>query len=392
MNRLESLEGLEGLFAKMQASMPKLIEKQKKELQVRKNLADEFIAKKEYAKAFEIFEPLLVSKTGLQGEETADVWMMKLLMANTLSVVDIRRGVQLMPGIFANIKGANPLTLYDECLPQMIEALGCEDPDVFEGIQKRKLLYHLTTILRHEFEFLAAVADGDFDKTVDLIDRGVDVNVVSSEGWSALHMAVHQNRKDLYDLLIKKGVDCIRPSHDGSTVLHIAAAHGKYELVNSLMDHLMGHILFQRRAATINAKNDEGNTALHVAAKSGAPALVTIFLQNSAVHNEQNAAGQTPLQLAQHTEVIKILRNVENVFRVGKNNIKDLPSTLERVAKNFEEWQIYTFCHHLNDGGEPHDIWKLVNESKNRAIIKPKIEEIQERLINDFKKRHRRSK
>lgn len=337
-----------------------------------------------------MFQPTLDAKVKVQGHETSEVWELKLLMANTSSVVDIEMARRLQPGIFAKIEGANPLTLYDECLPQLIEAFGSDHPDVEEGRQKRKLLYSLSSIVRLEEKFLAAVADANFVMAADLLDRGVDVNAVTPEGWTALHMAVHLNRKDLYDLLISHGVDSPRASNDGSTVLHVAAAHGKFELVNSLMDHLMGHILFQRRSATINAKNAAGDTALHIAAKTGAPALVTIFLQNAAIYNAPNAEGKTPLELAQNEEVIKLLKNVENVFTVGKKNIKDLPSTLGRLAKTFEEWQIYTFCHHYNGGGEPYDIWKLVHEAKNRAVISLKISEMQAVLIADFKIRHRR--
>lgn len=382
---------MEELCRRMESSMPKMVKQKKKELYIRRSLAINYIANENYPKAYEMYQPLLQSKVDLQGHETSEVWEIKLLMANTFSVVDIEMARQFKPCIFADIEGANPLTLYDECLPQMIEAHGSDHPDVQEGRQKRKLLYCLTSIVKLEEEFLAAVANGNFEMASEFLERGVDVNAVTPEGWTALHMAVHQNRKDLYDLLILNGVDSPRVSKDGSTVLHVAAAHGKFELVNSLMDHLMGHIVFQRREATINAKNIDGNSALHVAAKTGAPALVTIFLQNAAIFNGRNAEGKTPLELATNEEVIKLLKGVEEAFSVGKNNIKDLPSTLNRLAKNFEEWQIYTFCHHYNDGKEPYDIWRLVNDSKNRAVISPKINRMQAELIADFKKRHRRS-
>ena len=57
---------------------------------------------------------------------------------------------------------------------------------------------------------------------------------------------------------------------------------------------------------------DQRNTALHHAAGAGAVDAVRVLLQAGADATRQNAAGQTPLSLAQragHERVVALLRN-----------------------------------------------------------------------------------
>lgn len=383
---------MEELARQLEAAMPMLNAENEKDLQIRKNLATAYIAKQKYAKAFELFQSLLQPKIERQGHESFDVWKLKLLMANTFSVVDIEMTQKSMPGIYANIDGASPLKLYDECLPGLIEALGSDQPDVQEGRVKRKLLINLRAMVKLENEFLAAVAKGNFEKSADLLAKGVDVNAVTSDGRTALHMAVHLNRKDLFDLLISNGVDVPRTSKRGNTVLHIAVAKGHFDLVSVIMDHLMGTTIMQRRSDMIDGKTtDEGTTALHVAARTGSLALVKILLENGATYNPSNAKGQTPLDLSRNEEVIELLKNIQTVFTVGKNNIMDVPSTLKKLAQTYEQWITFQFARDNNDGGgTSRDIMAVMMASKHRELLSNKISEIEQKLVEDFRKRQRK--
>lgn len=383
---------MEELARLLEASIPMLVAEEKKDLQIQKNLATAYIAKQKYAKAFELFQSLLQPKIERQGHESADVWKLKLLMANIFSVVDIEMTQRSMPGIYANIDGANPLTLYDECLPDLIEGLGSDHPDVQEGVVKRKMLIILKAMVKLENEFLTAVAKGNFEKSADLLAKGVDVNAVTSDGRTALHMAVHLNRKDLFDLLIKNRIDVPRTSKKGNTALHIAVAKGHFDLVSGIMDHLMGLTIFQRRSDMIDGKTtDEGTTALHVAARTGSLALVKILLENGATYNPSNAKGQTPLDLSRNEEVVELLKNIQTVFTVAKNNIMDVPSTLKKLAQTYEQWIIFKFARDNNDGGgTSRDIMAVMMASKHRKLLSNKISEIEQKLVEDLKKRQRK--
>lgn len=116
----------------------------RKDLQTLTNIANKNIVKRNYIKAFELFHATLQAmKAQENGPDAMIVWELKLSMANTLSVVDIKMARKSRPMIYSNMRGANPIWLYDECLPQLIQALGSKDPQVQEGRIKYNLLKSL---------------------------------------------------------------------------------------------------------------------------------------------------------------------------------------------------------------------------------------------------------
>ncbi len=84
----------------------------------------------------------------------------------------------------------------------------------------------------------AAIA-GDVEATRAVLET-TDVNVVDGDGWTALHIAVHGQRRDLTRLLLEHpDIDVNARNKWRSTPLMLAASSGNLDMVESLLRHPM---------------------------------------------------------------------------------------------------------------------------------------------------------
>ncbi|KAL2652185.1 hypothetical protein R1flu_020313 [Riccia fluitans] len=82
--------------------------------------------------------------------------------------------------------------------------------------------------------FCVAASDGNRVLLQEFLDYGIDVNVRSSEGWTALHAAVRENQKQTVEFLLLKGGDPNIPDKQGVTPLALAREENLNELENIL--------------------------------------------------------------------------------------------------------------------------------------------------------------
>jgi ankyrin repeat protein len=71
--------------------------------------------------------------------------------------------------------------------------------------------------------FLNAVREGDIEQVRDMMNRGMNPNVLSSNGWNAATYAASSGNADLLLLLIRRGVLVNKPDKDGWTPIMFAA-------------------------------------------------------------------------------------------------------------------------------------------------------------------------
>lgn len=88
---------------------------------------------------------------------------------------------------------------------------------------------------------------------VRLLNRDTDVNARGAEGWTPLHLAAEEGRKDVAELLIAKGADMNARDAEGWTPLHWAAYFGHDDVVELLVT----------KGADGNAKNKWPDAAAH---------------------------------------------------------------------------------------------------------------------------------
>ncbi|EAY12885.1 ankyrin repeat protein, putative [Trichomonas vaginalis G3] len=123
-----------------------------------------------------------------------------------------------------------------------------------------------------------------------LISHGVNINEKDKRGETALHFAIRKNNcKEITELLLSNGANINEKDKDGYTALHIAAFNNKKEIVESLLSH----------GAIINEKNNIGRTALHCAVrKNNRKEIVEFLISHGANINEKDKRGETALSIA----------------------------------------------------------------------------------------------
>ncbi|XP_022744353.1 ankyrin-3-like [Durio zibethinus] len=126
------------------------------------------------------------------------------------------------------------------------------------------LLAHKASTERSEFSnwgpiHLAAVG-GYIEVLRLLLLKGANVDALTKDGNTALHLSVEERKNDCTCLLLANGSEPdVRNARDGDTALHIAAGLGDEQMVKLLL----------QRGANKDIRNKKGKTAYDVAAEYG---------------------------------------------------------------------------------------------------------------------------
>ncbi len=125
-----------------------------------------------------------------------------------------------------------------------------------------------------------------------LLANKAEVNWRNGQGTTALWIAVNKNDTALVGLLLDNGADpkIKYDTANGWTVLHLAARDRRKELAELLLAH----------GANANAQDNTGETPLHLAVSLGEREMVALLLAHGADANLKDHQGQTALDLAEH--------------------------------------------------------------------------------------------
>ena len=134
----------------------------------------------------------------------------------------------------------------------------------------------------------AAAIVGDADAVRRLLDLGLPVDAVDSQGCSALLRAAGGGHRALVDLLLARGANPALAANTGATPLSAAVSMRQPEIVERLLEAGAG--LAQRLPGEV--------TVLMLAAALGLPELVARLLQAGADLHATDAQGLTPLHCA----------------------------------------------------------------------------------------------
>lgn len=105
-------------------------------------------------------------------------------------------------------------------------------------------------------ELIAAIHAGAIDRVREILDLGVAVNCRDIFQWTPLIIASNYDRSKVVALLLDRGADVDAVSTSGSSALLQASSHGHLDVV---------HILVAR-GANIHLRNRGGSSSLVVAA------------------------------------------------------------------------------------------------------------------------------
>jgi len=133
-----------------------------------------------------------------------------------------------------------------------------------------------------------------------ILDCGANVNLIDSNGWTALHHAAEKGDLKAAEILLDNKANINAFSNARKTPLHLAAFNNKVEMVRLLLS----------RKASLEFESEDKCTALHFAAKKGSLECVKELLMAGAKIYKQDHRSWTPLHYAAyngHKEVVNFL-------------------------------------------------------------------------------------
>eukprot|EP01041_Mallomonas_annulata_P007588 gene7588-15549_t len=154
----------------------------------------------------------------------------------------------------------------------------------------------------------------DFDLYKALIDNGVDINYIDSNGYSELHNACAKEKTTSVKYLINAGVDVNMKSDDGVSALILSVFVGNVDILRCLLD----------AGADPNFISDLGVTAVHAAATSNNIEIISMLIDYGANVNYISIEGHSALHSAvmyADIELVKVLvergANVNAIDTIG---------------------------------------------------------------------------
>ena len=146
-------------------------------------------------------------------------------------------------------------------------------------------------------EIFEVIENGDYHTLINLLEKGININILDDNGNTALHLA---STPEIVKLLLDKGANPEARNNQNDTPLIFASFNDNTESVKLLLE----------KGADPNAQNSNGNTPLIFASSNDNTESVKLLLEKGANPEARNNQNDTPLIFASfndNTESIKLL-------------------------------------------------------------------------------------
>jgi len=150
-----------------------------------------------------------------------------------------------------------------------------------------------------------------------LVEHGASVDLLDSNGWTALHHACRSGKTESVKYLLSVGADptLVTGDQQKKTTLMLATVDDKLEAVDCLLkDHRLKNLL--------NVQDAYGWTALHYAMKVGSKDISKALLEHGVKRRVRSCDGQQPLLVACENgklECVKLLVSKDQTTSVDVN-------------------------------------------------------------------------
>lgn len=145
-----------------------------------------------------------------------------------------------------------------------------------------------------------AITREDAESARLLLDHGMDADVRSSNGTTALIYASNRGQLEILKLLLEHQADVHALGADKSPPIALAAASNQPESIELLLEH----------GAKIDDMASNGQSPLGIAAEKGHVEAAKVLMQHGADIEHIDTRGKTPLDLAtdaKHTDIVALL-------------------------------------------------------------------------------------
>ncbi|XP_034452602.1 ankyrin repeat domain-containing protein 39 isoform X1 [Hippoglossus hippoglossus] len=145
----------------------------------------------------------------------------------------------------------------------------------------------------------SAAKDSDLERVKSLVQKGTDINVRDSSGYTALHYASRSGHLAVCKFLLDNGACASPQTPGGATPLHRSAYCGHLDVVRLLLHHRANPTLC----------DDDGASPLHKAAEQGHEEVCRLLVENCpALCSQKNKRLQLSHQLAQQGDLQELLK------------------------------------------------------------------------------------
>ena len=134
-----------------------------------------------------------------------------------------------------------------------------------------------------------AAEEGNLDICQILVSYGAQVNCLTSEKWTPLHLATFNNQTGVAKYLLRNGADhSLKDWFDSKTALHYAAREGNLDICQILVSY----------GAQVNCLTSKKWTPLHLATFNNQTGVAKYLLRNGADHSLRDRFDKTALHYA----------------------------------------------------------------------------------------------
>lgn len=192
-------------------------------------------------------------------------------------------------------------------------------PAIHKAIQKGASV-NIVSDDKHKFPLIIKAVNTGNDSIVKmLLDKGANINSVSSSGYTALTVSVINNDIKMFNFLLSNNADYHIKDKEGKTILHWASIFADSEIIKLII----------KNKVNVDCTDKYGITPLMISALNGRNDIIEYLISHGANIFHKNAKGENALLFAVYSNNLKSIQlldkkdSINNSFNDAHKFLKD---------------------------------------------------------------------